>query len=274
MNTSAEFDAWSAAQSYEAYMGRWDRRIAAKFVEWLEPPRDAAWLEIGCGTGALTATILAECAPQSIVSIDASGRFRRLYPLRDRRQARPFRRGGRTETSRRRMPASTSLPRHFSLNFIPDRPAALAELQRVLKPNGVLSFYVWDYPTVGLSSHRRLLEGGRRSRSTRWRSRRRQAISVLHTGRLGRNLPRSRFARTRRRADRNRNRISRFRGALAPLYARSRACPGLLRWPNRGTSSTSEGAPRRGSRNSRPHPPHRAGVGHRGSAGAGGAADS
>jgi SAM-dependent methyltransferase len=36
------------------------------------------------------------------------------------------------------------------LNFIPDRPAALAEMQRVLKPDGVLSFYVWDYPGGGI----------------------------------------------------------------------------------------------------------------------------
>jgi hypothetical protein len=51
MNTVAEFDAWSAGRSYDHYMGRWSRRIAAKFVAWLAPPRDVAWLEIGCGTG-------------------------------------------------------------------------------------------------------------------------------------------------------------------------------------------------------------------------------
>ena len=75
METSAKFDAWSAAESYEQYMGRWSRRVAAKFVEWLQPPRDAAWLEIGCGTGALTAAILAGCAPRSILSIDRSADF-------------------------------------------------------------------------------------------------------------------------------------------------------------------------------------------------------
>ena len=37
MSMSAEFDAWSAGKSYEDYMGRWSRRIAAKFVEWLAP---------------------------------------------------------------------------------------------------------------------------------------------------------------------------------------------------------------------------------------------
>jgi hypothetical protein len=45
----------------------------AKFVEWLAPPREAEWLEIGCATGALTA----DCAPQSILSIDPSKDFGR-----------------------------------------------------------------------------------------------------------------------------------------------------------------------------------------------------
>jgi SAM-dependent methyltransferase len=36
------------------------------------------------------------------------------------------------------------------LNFVPDRPSALAEMQRVLKPDGLLSFYVWDYPGGGM----------------------------------------------------------------------------------------------------------------------------
>ncbi len=149
MNTSAEFDAWSAAQSYEHYMGRWSRRIAAKFVEWLEPPRDAAWLEIGCGTGALTATILAECAPQSIVSIDPSADFVAYV-----RSAIADKRVRFDVADARELPAKDAsvdvVTSALVLNFIPDRPAALAEMQRVLKPNGLLSFYVWDYPGGGI----------------------------------------------------------------------------------------------------------------------------
>src|SRR6185436_5916945 len=36
------------------------------------------------------------------------------------------------------------------LNFVPDRAAALADMRRVLKPNGTLSFYVWGYPGGGV----------------------------------------------------------------------------------------------------------------------------
>ncbi len=36
------------------------------------------------------------------------------------------------------------------LNFIPDIPKALAEMQRVARPGGAVGYYVWDYPGGGL----------------------------------------------------------------------------------------------------------------------------
>jgi SAM-dependent methyltransferase len=149
MSATHEFDAWSAGRSYDHYMGRWSRRIAAKFVEWLAPPRDAAWLEIGCGTGALTASILAECAPRSILSIDPSQDF-----VAYARSAIDDGRARFEVADARKLPAQDAsidvVASALVLNFIPDRPAALAETQRVLKPNGLLSFYVWDYPGGGI----------------------------------------------------------------------------------------------------------------------------
>ena len=75
MNSDAKFDAWSAGQSYDHYMGRWSRMIAAQYLGWLKAPADTDWLEIGCGTGALTKQILAATSPRSIMATDASADF-------------------------------------------------------------------------------------------------------------------------------------------------------------------------------------------------------
>jgi ubiquinone/menaquinone biosynthesis C-methylase UbiE len=75
MTQPAQFDAWSAGQNYEHYMGRWSRQMAKDFLRWLAPARRLSWLEIGCGTGALTATLLAECNPKSIIAVDPSKDF-------------------------------------------------------------------------------------------------------------------------------------------------------------------------------------------------------
>lgn len=149
MKTSAEFDAWSAGQSYEHYMGRWSRLIAARFVDWLAAPRDAAWLEIGCGTGALTKAILVRAAPRSLVSVDSSKDF-----LAHTSAAIDDRRASFEVADAAKLPVADSsvdvVASGLVLNFIPDRPPALAEMRRVLKPNGLLSFYVWDYPGAGV----------------------------------------------------------------------------------------------------------------------------
>ena len=73
--TATRHDAWSAGEHYERYMGRWSRQIAARYLDWLGAPQDAAWLDVGCGTGALTQTILARSEPRSIVAVDRSADF-------------------------------------------------------------------------------------------------------------------------------------------------------------------------------------------------------
>ncbi|TIX80232.1 MAG: methyltransferase domain-containing protein, partial [Mesorhizobium sp.] len=75
MAEAARHDAWQAGDSYDLYMGRWSRQIAPLFLDWLDPAEGLDWLEVGCGTGALSAAILARCNPSSLVSIDPSEGF-------------------------------------------------------------------------------------------------------------------------------------------------------------------------------------------------------
>jgi len=145
MSQPAQFDAWSAGQNYEHYMGRWSRQMAARYIPWLAPPRRAAWLEIGCGTGALTAALLAECNPKSVIAIDPSKDF-----IAYAHSLVPDKRVRFEMADAQKLPVPDAsvdvVASALVLNFIPDRVAALVEMKRVLKPLGLLSFYVWDYP--------------------------------------------------------------------------------------------------------------------------------
>jgi ubiquinone/menaquinone biosynthesis C-methylase UbiE len=68
-------DAWKIGQSYEPYVGRWSRLVARSFVEWVAVGEDGRWVDVGCGTGALTDTIVALARPASVVGVDSSEGF-------------------------------------------------------------------------------------------------------------------------------------------------------------------------------------------------------
>src|SRR5918999_5760642 len=60
------------AGAYERFMGRWSRAVAPLFLDWLNPPKRARWLDIGCGSGILTEALLDLCDPASVTGIDPS----------------------------------------------------------------------------------------------------------------------------------------------------------------------------------------------------------
>lgn len=149
MPSQSDFDAWSAGQSYDHYMGRWSRMVATRFLAWLSPPPERDWLEIGCGTGALTSAILRDCSPKSILATDASTDFVTHASTAISDPKVQFK----TATAQD-LPANDNsvgiITSALVLNFVPDRVAGLREMQRVLRPGGILSFYVWDYPGGGI----------------------------------------------------------------------------------------------------------------------------
>ena len=71
--TYAPDDKWVTGDAYEAYMGCWSRPIARVFVEWLHPKPSAHWLEVGCGTGALTSAICDLCRVVEMTWLTAAG---------------------------------------------------------------------------------------------------------------------------------------------------------------------------------------------------------
>lgn len=68
-------DSWESGDAYEQYIGRWSRKVAHPFLSWLNIPASKKWLDVGCGTGALSATITDFCSPSSVTAIEPSEGF-------------------------------------------------------------------------------------------------------------------------------------------------------------------------------------------------------
>jgi SAM-dependent methyltransferase len=137
-------DVWALGEVYESYVGRWSRAVAAKFLTWLAVPPRRSWLDVGCGTGALSQAILDRCDPAAVSGIDSSDGFltlarrqiqdaRATFELADARSL-PFADG-----------TFDAIVSALALNFLPDRPGALTEMRRTARPGGVVAAYVWDY---------------------------------------------------------------------------------------------------------------------------------
>ncbi len=149
MHEADQHDAWSAGRSYDEYMGRWSGAVAGAFLEWLDLPAGLDWLDVGCGTGALSAAVIERCAPDSLIGIDPSDGFvRHAAGIVTDPRAR-FEVG-----TAEHLPAAGDtvdvVTSALAYNFVPDRIAALREFRRVTRPGGTVSFYVWDYPGGGV----------------------------------------------------------------------------------------------------------------------------
>jgi SAM-dependent methyltransferase len=137
-------DRWAGGDDYEGFVGRWSRHVAPVFVDWLDVAAGGSWVDVGCGTGALTVTILDRAAPASVVAIDPSTDFiaHARGVVRDPRarfavasaDAVPVGDG-----------SADAVVAGLVLNFVPDLAAALAEMRRVARPGGRIAGYVWDY---------------------------------------------------------------------------------------------------------------------------------
>ena len=137
-------DTWAQGAAYDRFMGRWSRVLADSFLRWLDVPTDAHWLEIGCGTGALTGRILEVAGPRTVTSCEpAAGLLARA------RAACPDPRVTFIPADAATLPGRETgydaVVSGLVLNFLPDPAAAVRAMAGAAAPTGAVAAYVWDY---------------------------------------------------------------------------------------------------------------------------------
>lgn len=137
-------DRWSGGDAYEGYIGRWSRKVGTAFVDWLDTAPRSSWVDVGCGTGALSATILARSDPTWVRGFDPSANFieHAAAHVDDPRASFAI---GTADALPLDDGVADVVAAGLVLNFVPDPAAALAEMRRVAQAGGVIAAYVWDY---------------------------------------------------------------------------------------------------------------------------------
>ena len=135
---------WGAGDPYELYVGRWSRKVAVEFLDWISVPARSAWVDVGCGTGALTECIHAQCDPRSIAGIDKAEGFiaTARQGVVDSRVTFNIGDAAKLTWENDTFDAAIS---GLVLNFVPDPQEMLSEMTRVTRPGGKVAAYVWDY---------------------------------------------------------------------------------------------------------------------------------
>ncbi|HVX31405.1 MAG TPA: class I SAM-dependent methyltransferase [Nitrolancea sp.] len=137
-------DNWGVGDAYEPYVGRWSRLVMRDLLDWMSPASNLQWLDVGCGTGALSSVILERAAPRRVVGIDGAKGF-----VAYARAHQPDTRARFVNADARALPFPDdifdALVAGLMLNFVPQPSLAAQEMARVTRPGGVVAVYVWDY---------------------------------------------------------------------------------------------------------------------------------
>jgi ubiquinone/menaquinone biosynthesis C-methylase UbiE len=131
--------------AYDTFMGRYSTRLAPVFLDFAGLPAGAHVLDVGAGTGALTAELARRGA--TVAAIDPSPQFaatlRARFPGIDSRE-------GPAETLPWPDATFDAALAQLVVAFMSDAPAGVAEMRRVVRPGGVVAACMWSRPGMDM----------------------------------------------------------------------------------------------------------------------------
>src|SRR5690606_28439248 len=112
--------------------------------DWLAVEKAAEWLDVGCGTGALSAAIIERWGPTRVLGVDPTAQLLAVATdkIADTRFSVAV--AGAEELPSRSQEFSAVVA-GLVLNFVADKAKAVLEMVRATRPGGRVGLYVWDY---------------------------------------------------------------------------------------------------------------------------------
>jgi SAM-dependent methyltransferase len=130
------------ADAYARFMGRYSEPLAAQFAALAAVTAGRRAVDVGCGTGALTAKLVDLIGTRNVSAVDPSAPLlaavRERFPLIDVQQG-----------TAERMPFGDGefdyTLAQLVVHFMADPVAGLRDMARVTRPGGVVAACVWDH---------------------------------------------------------------------------------------------------------------------------------
>ena len=137
-------DNWAEGKAYDLYMGRWSQAAAKIFLHWLNPGPHLSWLDVGCGTGALSRAIIQFTQPKKVVGCDPVEAFI-SYARTQMVDSRLLFQKAMIEDLPQVPDGFEVVVSGLVLNFITDPVEAVRLMMERCSPEGVVAAFVWDY---------------------------------------------------------------------------------------------------------------------------------
>ncbi len=135
-----------AADSYDRFMGRYSRHLSAQLADLAGITAGQTVLDVGCGTGLLTAELVDRVGAAAVTAVDPSESF--VEAVRERQ---PGVRVERAVAEELPFPDASldAAIAQLVVHFMNDPVAGLHEMARVTRPGGVVAACVWDHSAGG-----------------------------------------------------------------------------------------------------------------------------